>query len=455
MPASQSPLRVRSRLELARAREHRAWLSVLSNHRQCAASGFLRRLYFGRRSFLVYGSRLSSRLLEQDGFCRGTDRPHRRDSGSHREGTDFVANYGGNLVASDDEWCAPIAADVGPDGCVWVSDWYNIVVQHNPTPNGFKTGARGAYETPLRDKVHGRIYRIVPENGITGTSQPVALTTNTSTSDLVQTLKSNNMLWRLHAQRLLVERGDRDHSIAGQLISLIQDRSQDEIGLNVGAIHALRVLQGLADGHAMSDEVMQTWYGALKHPSAGVRRTAALSLPPSSESTRQIIDAGLLSDQQPLVRLAALTALADTPPSAASGNDQASSGATGAALVAALVDDLIANDKWIPDALTSAAARHDLAFLKAIAAKEFKQDIAPPALAVIERVAEHFARGDNLASLETLLATLGKTHPQAASAILGGLSKAWLKIVVQPYRPAWRIAWPSCSNRAITMASCA
>ncbi len=348
------------------------------------------------------------------------------------EGTDFVANYGGNLVASDDEWCAPIAADVGPDGCVWVSDWYNIVVQHNPTPNGFKTGARGAYETPLRDKVHGRIYRIVPENGITGTSQPVALTTNTSTSDLVQTLKSNNMLWRLHAQRLLVERGDRDHSIAGQLISLIQDRSQDEIGLNVGAIHALRVLQGLADGHAMSDEVMQTWYGALKHPSAGVRRTAALSLPPSSESTRQIIDAGLLSDQQPLVRLAALTALADTPPSAASGNDQASSGATGAALVAALVDDLIANDKWIPDALTSAAARHDLAFLKAIAAKEFKQDIAPPALAVIERVAEHFARGDNLASLETLLATLGKTHPQAASAILGGLSKG----LAEDRRPA-------------------
>ena len=40
-------------------------------------------------------------------------------------------------------------------------DWYNYIVQHNPTPRGFKTGKGNAYETPLRDKTHGRIYRIV------------------------------------------------------------------------------------------------------------------------------------------------------------------------------------------------------------------------------------------------------------------------------------------------------
>ena len=40
-------------------------------------------------------------------------------------------------------------------------DWYNYIVQHNPTPHGFKTGKGNAYETPLRDKTHGRIYRIV------------------------------------------------------------------------------------------------------------------------------------------------------------------------------------------------------------------------------------------------------------------------------------------------------
>ena len=79
----------------------------------------------------------------------------------HRKGSDVSSYYGWNLLASDDEWTAPINAEVGPDGNVWVIDWYNYIVQHNPTPIGFKTGKGNAYETPLRDKTHGRIYRVV------------------------------------------------------------------------------------------------------------------------------------------------------------------------------------------------------------------------------------------------------------------------------------------------------
>ena len=76
-------------------------------------------------------------------------------------GTSFKAKYGWNLVASDDEWCAPIDAQVGPDGHMWVIDWYAFIVQHNPTPAGFRNGKGNAYETELRDKTHGRIYRVV------------------------------------------------------------------------------------------------------------------------------------------------------------------------------------------------------------------------------------------------------------------------------------------------------
>ncbi len=31
----------------------------------------------------------------------------------------------------------PIMAEVGPDGNVWVLDWYNYIIQHNPVPAGF------------------------------------------------------------------------------------------------------------------------------------------------------------------------------------------------------------------------------------------------------------------------------------------------------------------------------
>src|SRR5207249_12221161 len=118
------------------------------------------------------------------------------DGGSYRTRNSW------NLLASDDEWCAPIMAEVGPDGNVWVLDWYNYIVQHNPTPPGFKTGKGAAYETDLRDKKHGRIYRIVPKN-----SKPLtALQLDKSKPEqLVETLKNDNMFWRLQAQRLLVD----------------------------------------------------------------------------------------------------------------------------------------------------------------------------------------------------------------------------------------------------------
>ena len=90
------------------------------------------------------------------------------------DGSDFRSTSPCNLLASDDEWTAPIMAEVGPDGNVWVIDWYNYIVQHNPTPHGFETGKGNAYETDLRDKKHGRIYRVVYEPASRATCDSLA-----------------------------------------------------------------------------------------------------------------------------------------------------------------------------------------------------------------------------------------------------------------------------------------
>ena len=158
----------------------------------------------------------------------------------HRTGSDVAAYYGWNLVASDDEWTSPIAAEVGPDGHVWVIDWYNYIVQHNPTPKGFRTGRGAAYETPLRDKTHGRIYRIVYKDA--QVSPNPALDPN-DPKGLVAALGNDTQFWRMHAQRLLVERAKTD--VVPALIERVADRSVDAIGLNAGVIHALWTLHGL------------------------------------------------------------------------------------------------------------------------------------------------------------------------------------------------------------------
>src|SRR5262249_49849652 len=198
-----------------------------------------------------------------------------------KDGADFRSRNAWNLLASEDEWTSPIMAEVGPDGPVWVIDWYNFIVQHNPTPQGYKTGKGAAYETDLRDKKHGRIYRIVYKKA--PKYKPIDLS-KTDAKTLVATLKNDNMRWRLHAQRLLVERGKRD--VEADLIKLIEDKKVDEIGLNVGAIHALWTLHGLK---ALDDKPLKAVEKALDHPSAGVRRNAAAVLAGSESGDAALV----------------------------------------------------------------------------------------------------------------------------------------------------------------------
>ncbi len=291
-----------------------------------------------------------------------------------RRGSDFVSRNAWNLLASDDEWSAPIMAEVGPDGNVWVIDWYNYIVQHNPTPAGFKTGKGNAYETDLRDKTHGRVYRLVAKD--VKPAAPVTLK-DATLAKLVATLKSDNLLWRLHAQRLLIERGKRD--VVPDLLTLVGDSSVDEIGLNPGAIHALWTLHGLGALDGTDGRANATVEAALKHRSAGVRRNAVLVMPRTADASSAIVDSDLLEDRDAQVRLAALLAVADMPPNPCAADD----------FIDMLSRPENAADRWIPDAVTSAAARIDVRFLRALARTTPKP--GPRALEVAAVIAEHRA----------------------------------------------------------------
>jgi putative membrane-bound dehydrogenase-like protein len=332
------------------------------------------------------------------------------------EGSDFRSRNAFNLLASDDEWCAPVMAEVGPDGNVWLIDWYNYIVQHNPTPAGFKTGKGGAYETELRDKKHGRIYRLVYKKA--RPARPTSLAGATPAA-LLAALRSDNMLWRTHAQRLLVERGKTD--VAAELCKLVEDKTVDAVGLNAGAIHALWTLHGL--GALRDGKPAAVALAALAHPSAGVRRNAVAVAPRDAKTTGAILDANLLKDADAQVRLAALLSLAELPPS-----DRA-----GAALAARLADAADMADRWIPDALTAAAAAHDFSFLEA--ALKLKADLPPRARAVLTTVAAHYAQAPAKGTADRVLSALNQAPLKTAEAVLAGLAQGWNKKDATPLRP--------------------
>ena len=149
---------------------------------------------------------------------------------------------GWNLAAGAEEWFAPVHTQVGPDGAVWFSDWYNFIIQHNPTPQGFTNGTGNAYESSLRDHQRGRIYpRRLQGRGARRSDRSRRRTRPGPSSALA----SDNMLWRLTAQRLIVERGQKD--LVPQLQALVKNTSVDAIGINGGAMHALWTLKGLGE----------------------------------------------------------------------------------------------------------------------------------------------------------------------------------------------------------------
>src|SRR5205814_1147359 len=112
-----------------------------------------------------------------------------------------------------------------------------------------QTGKGAAYETPLRDKKHGRIYRLVYRREGEAPAEPSrpssAQRELRPPSELVALLKSDNMQQRLLGQRLLVERGDK--SVVPALVELAKNQSVDAIGLNTASIHALGTLAGLGE----------------------------------------------------------------------------------------------------------------------------------------------------------------------------------------------------------------
>lgn len=260
-----------------------------------------------------------------------------------KEGSGFKEKNGFNILASSDEWFSPVHAEVGPDGALWVADWYNFIIQHNPTPRGFDNGAGNAYINPMRDAKHGRIYRVVYK----GNDDYKTLSIDPdSNKDLIKGLKSDNMFWRMTAQRLIVEKQKKD--IASDLYKLIGDRSVDEIGINAPAVHALWALHGLGLLDGSDANALQIVTKALGHPSAAVRRNAIMVLPADAQLFAKLQGAKVFEDADLNVRKAAFQAIAHLPEDPIVGNF----------LYRASLDADNAKDTYLPQIIFAGVLQH-------------------------------------------------------------------------------------------------
>ena len=222
-----------------------------------------------------------------------------------RDGGGYKASDGFNLLASTDEWMSPIFADVGPDGAIWVIDFYSFIIQHNPTPSiqsaGIQatTGRGGAYKTEndLRDQTHGRIYRVVWKDGPKSSIKSLA---KAKSPELVAALDSGNQFWSLTAQRLIVDNKMKDAAPA------LKKRVTSGTG-GKGAIHALWSLEGIG---ALDKDTHQK---ALLDKDPALRRNAIRALPANEAGRQLFFSSAVIQDPDLLTRQVAFVKLAEFP----------------------------------------------------------------------------------------------------------------------------------------------
>ena len=191
-----------------------------------------------------------------------------------------------DFVRSTDSWFRPVNFANGPDGNLYIVDYYRQYLEH---PEFIPEAVQERLQMDFyRGHTRGRIYRIVPEEPRTVRKEKPNLGA-ASTEALVSLLDHSNGWHRRTAHRLLFERQDE---AAVPLLREMAVRAETP----QGRIHALWVLEGLSSLEASLVEA------ALEAPHPGVRRNAVqLAEHFLPELTSSLI--ALVDDDSPQVQL--------------------------------------------------------------------------------------------------------------------------------------------------------
>ena len=161
------------------------------------------------------------------------------------------------FLTSTDAWSRPVNTYVGPDGSIYVLDYYRRVIESPEWMSEEAIKAGNLYDG--HDK--GRIYRISPKDAKKAAWTKGLKLGDETSEGLVKQLENKNYWWRINAQRLLVDRADK--SAVAPLIELVKKSKSP-----LGRLHALWTLQGLGELNSTLIEL------ALKDEVPGVRTNA-------------------------------------------------------------------------------------------------------------------------------------------------------------------------------------
>ena len=225
-----------------------------------------------------------------------------RDSYIER-GSTRIAKEEPDLLRSDDPWFRPVDLQLGPDGAIYVADFYNRIIGHYEVP----------LDNPGRDRERGRIWRIVytgknnssdEPNGASAESLSEQLRLPTNVQGLVAELGNANITRRMLAMNELTDR------IGTPAVKPVERMMRDKKSNAVQKSHGLWVLSRLGALESVTSG-RSILFKAVSEPSPLVRAHAlrVLSEMEQWNNFERDLVLGRADDQNPYVQRAAAYAL--------------------------------------------------------------------------------------------------------------------------------------------------
>jgi len=206
------------------------------------------------------------------------------------QGSGYASKQMPDLLWTDHVAFRPVDISVGPDGAIYIADWYNPIIQHGEVD----------FHDPRRDKEHGRIWRITAKKRSL-VKKPKLV--GASVDDLLDALEAPEEWTRGQARQLLKERGANE--VAAPLQSWIDDLDQKSDDYERLKLEGLWVFQAI---DTYNGPLLESLLNAQSHEvRAGALR--ALQLWHNKVTNLDAILQKAAKDPHPQVRLEAVIAL--------------------------------------------------------------------------------------------------------------------------------------------------
>ncbi|MFN0050872.1 MAG: PVC-type heme-binding CxxCH protein [Planctomycetales bacterium] len=182
--------------------------------------------------------------------------PHTRHSAARwctieERGSTFATRHAGDFVTSDDIWFRPVDMTVGPDGAVYIADWYDYNISHSSPKN------RSEWYQPSR--LDGRVWRVAPP-GLAAVRAGTIDLNRKSTAQLLDLLGDPNDWYARQARRIIAERCDQ--SVVPALTTMALESPDQRLALQgLWSLHVVGALDGPLAQRTLtsSHEYVRAW----------------------------------------------------------------------------------------------------------------------------------------------------------------------------------------------------